>query len=183
LLPHGRWRAGDERLFDCDADPCGSPSFCRVSRYADRRKARGEQPRYANVDWQLADVIPGWAMVSPERLWDEINQHACERYGTPQTTIEAILYSVRERGLAALTEPENVERFARCDVAAQKQIRERIARMKKRGKIGVGKPPIDEATRKLVAELSRDPEFQRVWQPAVRKFHGARDERRRNPRA
>lgn len=49
--------------------------------------------------------------------------------GTPQVTIEAIVYAVRERGLAALSEPANIERLTRCDKAARAQINERIARL------------------------------------------------------
>jgi hypothetical protein len=49
-----------------------------------------------------------------------------ERRPTPQATIEAVLYSVRERGVAALSDPENVERLARCDQAAKDQINRRI---------------------------------------------------------
>lgn len=45
---------------------------------------------------------------------------------TPQVTIEAVLYCVRERGLAALKEADNVERLARCDAAAKDQINRRI---------------------------------------------------------
>ena len=48
---------------------------------------------------------------------------------TPQTTIEAILYCVRERGPKALHEPDNVERLARCDKAALAQIDTRIANL------------------------------------------------------
>jgi hypothetical protein len=51
-----------------------------------------------------------------------------EHRRTPQTTIEAIIHCVRERGLAALEEPPNVERLARCDQAARAQINQRIAR-------------------------------------------------------
>lgn len=46
---------------------------------------------------------------------------------TPQTTIEAIMYVVRERGLEALLEPDTVERLSRCDTAAREQINSRIA--------------------------------------------------------
>ena len=52
---------------------------------------------------------------------------------TPQTTIEAIMYSVRERGLAAMKESANQERLSRCDAAARQQINERIERLKIRG--------------------------------------------------
>ena len=36
------------------------------------------------------------------------------------------MYSIRERGLAALQEPNNKERLARCDAAAREQIKNRI---------------------------------------------------------
>jgi hypothetical protein len=50
---------------------------------------------------------------------------------TTQTTIEAILYCVRERGVAALKEPANRERLQRCDAAARQQINGRIDRLQK----------------------------------------------------
>ena len=39
---------------------------------------------------------------------------------TPRTTIEAILWCVRERGVQALREPANIERLLRCDSAARR---------------------------------------------------------------
>ena len=48
---------------------------------------------------------------------------------TPQSTIEAVLYCVRERGLAALREPTNLERLSQCDEEARAQINERIAKL------------------------------------------------------
>jgi hypothetical protein len=48
---------------------------------------------------------------------------------TPQTTVEAVIWAARERGLAALEEPANVERLVRCDQAARRQINERISRL------------------------------------------------------
>ena len=48
---------------------------------------------------------------------------------TPQVTIEAIMYAVRERGVAALNEAANIERLTRCDEAARAEINERIARL------------------------------------------------------
>lgn len=50
-------------------------------------------------------------------------------YPTPQTTVEAILYCVRERGLAALNEPANQERLSRCDAAALAEIDRRMGRL------------------------------------------------------
>jgi hypothetical protein len=49
---------------------------------------------------------------------------------TAQSTIDAIIHCVRERGLDALEEPANIERLLRCDAAAKEQINRRIAAMK-----------------------------------------------------
>jgi hypothetical protein len=50
---------------------------------------------------------------------------------TPKVTIEAVVYSVRERGLAALKEAANVERLSRCNAAAKAEIEKRIAILRK----------------------------------------------------
>jgi hypothetical protein len=47
---------------------------------------------------------------------------------TPQTTIEAVLHCVRERGLAALREPANQQRLLTFDEAARAQVNRRIAK-------------------------------------------------------
>jgi hypothetical protein len=65
--------------------------------------------------------------ISFEQVWFELNDP--RSYPTPRSTVEAILYCVRERGLAALKEPANVERLARCDAAAKAAINERIGRL------------------------------------------------------
>jgi|SRR5262245_8696072 len=65
--------------------------------------------------------------VSLERAWHELRDNR----PTPQTTIEAICYAVRQRGLDTLKEPATVERLSRCDAAALAQIDERIAKFKK----------------------------------------------------
>jgi hypothetical protein len=49
---------------------------------------------------------------------------------TPETTIDAILYCVRQRGVAALKESANVERLSRCDDAAHAQIKKRISALR-----------------------------------------------------
>jgi hypothetical protein len=48
---------------------------------------------------------------------------------TPQTVIEAVLVSVRARGLAALREPANLQRLVTLDDAARAQINTRIAKL------------------------------------------------------
>jgi hypothetical protein len=52
---------------------------------------------------------------------------------TPQSTVEAIMVAVRERGLAALKDAANVERLHRCDRSARAQINERITRLYEQG--------------------------------------------------
>jgi hypothetical protein len=79
----------------------------------------------------VSDLPKNWDVLSLDALWNNINDP--RRYATPQSTIEAILYCVRTRGLAALKEPGNEERLSRCDEAAMKQIRERIERMREKG--------------------------------------------------
>jgi hypothetical protein len=56
-----------------------------------------------------------------------------EKQPTPQTTIEAIMYCVREFGLVALREPENLERLSRCDAAARAEINKRIEALLAKG--------------------------------------------------
>jgi hypothetical protein len=113
----------------CGASPCLSPSFCRVCRRADAKYAAERQRESATV--QRARRLLNNS-VSLERAWAELNDP--RNRPTPQVTIEAIMYCVRERGVAALAEPSNKERLKTCDAAAKRQIRERIARLtRKRG--------------------------------------------------
>ncbi len=48
---------------------------------------------------------------------------------TPQTTIEAVMYCVRERGLAALREPANQQRLMTLDGTARAEVNRRIAKL------------------------------------------------------
>jgi hypothetical protein len=54
---------------------------------------------------------------------------------TPQTTLEAVMYCVRERGLSALNEPANQQRLLTCDTAARSQINERINKLITAGRL------------------------------------------------
>ena len=51
------------------------------------------------------------------------------------TTIEAILYCVRERGIEALNESKNRARLADCNAADRVRINERIAKLRAVGRI------------------------------------------------
>ena len=65
--------------------------------------------------------------VSLDEAWRELN--APKNRPTPQVTVEAIWHAVRERGLAALKEPVNVERLLRCDAGPKAQIDRRIEKL------------------------------------------------------
>jgi hypothetical protein len=54
---------------------------------------------------------------------------------TPQATIEAVMLSVRQRGLAALREPSTLERLKRCDQAARNQIDARLTKLIEAGRV------------------------------------------------
>jgi len=45
---------------------------------------------------------------------------------TAAVVVEAVIYVVRQRGIAALTEPDTIERLLRCDTAARAEINRRI---------------------------------------------------------
>jgi hypothetical protein len=79
----------------------------------------------------MTELPKNWDRLSLDALWNNLNDP--QRYATPQSTVEAILYCVRSRGIAALEEPNNKERLARCDAAAREQINERIKRMREKG--------------------------------------------------
>jgi hypothetical protein len=79
----------------------------------------------------MTELPKNWDTLSLDALWNNLNDP--QRYPTPQSTIEAVMYSIRERGLAALKEPANEERLSRCDEPAKKQIDERIKKMREKG--------------------------------------------------
>jgi hypothetical protein len=54
---------------------------------------------------------------------------------TPQVTVEAIMLTVRERGVIALNDEDNIARLRRCDAAAKAQIDRRISTLKNSGQI------------------------------------------------
>jgi hypothetical protein len=72
-----------------------------------------------------AGLPEDWFEMSQSALWDDPNRPR----KTPQATIEAVIYSVRERGVAALKEPANIERLLTCDADARANINERVARL------------------------------------------------------
>src|SRR5262249_26508053 len=72
-----------------------------------------------------------WNTMSIDALYRALNT----RGSTPQATVEAVMFAVRERGLGALKEPANIERLLRCDEAARTQINHRIALIDHKGSL------------------------------------------------
>ena len=54
---------------------------------------------------------------------------------TPQSLIEAIVFSIRERGIQALDEAATIERLSRCDERALAHINSRISGLIEAGRI------------------------------------------------
>jgi hypothetical protein len=78
--------------------------------------------------------------ISLERAYAEINDP--RKCPTPRSTIDAVMYCVRERGLVALHEPQNQQRLVTFDVAACRQLNERIAKLETAGSLP-GREKID----------------------------------------
>jgi hypothetical protein len=78
----------------------------------------------------MNDLPKNWDALSLAALWNNLNDP--HRHATPQSTIEAVLHSVRTRGIPALEQPGNKERLSRCDAAARRKIDERITKLRER---------------------------------------------------
>jgi hypothetical protein len=121
-----------EREIDCGAARCVSPSFCSTCRDADQRRDRGARPRYTGAQRNPPAHMPhDWDELTLDGLRELFNREC----PTPQATIEAIMYCVREGGLGALKEPANLGRLVRCDQAAKEQIDRRIAKLVAEGRV------------------------------------------------
>jgi hypothetical protein len=113
-----------ERWRQIAADTWNDPGWANAARvyHADRASRRAvveiEPSRLARLRRLLADDI------SLDRIWHELNEPSARQ--TPQSTIEAILHCIDERGTAALKEPANIERLRRCDPVALAQIDARL---------------------------------------------------------
>jgi hypothetical protein len=88
----------------CGVAPCINPGFCAVCRDAYRK-------------------------ADEERRRNPVRQHPRP---TPRVTVDAVLYSLAQRGLKALQEPATIERLSRCDKAALAQIDACVAKLKGR---------------------------------------------------
>lgn len=87
---------------------------------------RAGWPLIAEIETERLKLLHGLMgdNVSLNNAWHKLNDP--RNRPTPQTVIEAVLHAVRERGPAALKEPETRERLSRCDEAARTEINRRI---------------------------------------------------------
>jgi hypothetical protein len=97
-------------------------SFWKLCAAADRAAKRKSQLG--------SGLSNNWDSMSVGALWEALND-PCRR-PTPNSTIDAISYSVRKRGIAALKEPPNVERLRGCDDAAKAKIKQELRKLDER---------------------------------------------------
>jgi hypothetical protein len=87
-------------------------AFDRLCREADRKAAaRKKNPKLERLRELMADDV------SLERAWHEL----CDRRPAPEMTIKAVKQAVRDRGVAALSEPSTRGRLQKCDADARKR--------------------------------------------------------------
>jgi hypothetical protein len=87
-------------------------AFDRLCREADRKAAAVKKnPKLERLRELMADDI------SLERAWHELR----DRRPTPEMTIGAVKQAVRDRGVAALSEPSTQDRLQKCDADARKR--------------------------------------------------------------
>jgi hypothetical protein len=157
IKPH-RVRSGRERPVrqpacpTCGESPCRSPHFCRACRDADARKARREKPLY--VDASLWREPPHYSpalldrSVSLERAWVELNQW--RRDGAPQTTVEALMFSLRD-GVGALGRSATLRRLSELSDAQLREVAVRVQKLKPE----IAQPWGSEDVEVLIAARSR----------------------------
>jgi hypothetical protein len=89
-------------------------AFDRLCREADRKAAAiKKNPKLERLRELMADDD-----ISLERVWHELR----DRRSAPEMTIEAVKQAVRERGVAALSEPSTRDRLQKCDADARKRL-------------------------------------------------------------
>jgi hypothetical protein len=102
-------------------------SILRAIQTADRRKDRGARPHYTGAQANPAAHIPhDRGDVSLDELW-ELYSRECP---TPQATIEALMLGLRERGVAALNEPDTQRRLADLSKGQLVEVATRLQKLK-----------------------------------------------------
>jgi len=113
-----------DELFGVDIDPWDAPGWREAAN--EYRKARGKNVSVVSLAPEgiarLRRLMDDG--VSHERAWFELGRGR----PTPEVTIQAIVFAVRERGMAALKKPATTRRLSHCNAAAITEIGKRIGR-------------------------------------------------------
>jgi uncharacterized protein HemY len=99
-------------------------TFAALCRAADERQRR--KPRDPHLE-RLRKLMS--STVSLERAYHELNK---PRDGAASSTVEALMYSLRERGAAALKEPPTQRRLAELSSAQVREVIGRLMRLRPR---------------------------------------------------
>jgi len=71
-------------------------------------------------------AVPDWAGVTA-RAWEA---PSWKEAAAPQSTVEALMMGLRERGIAALTEPKVRRRLSECDEQQVAEVGNRLQKLK-----------------------------------------------------
>jgi len=95
------------------------------------RQQRGERRLVVETDPQrLAQLRRLMADgISIERAWSELNQRD-RSAPAPQATVEALIFSLRKRGVQALKEPATLRRLSEINEAQSLEVAERVRKFK-----------------------------------------------------
>jgi hypothetical protein len=118
-----------------------SPSFAALCREADKKQRRKPTDQHLELLRKL--MADG---VSLERAWHEINA-AHVRGRAAQSTVEALMYSLRERGTKALEEPDTKRRITQLSEQQLHEVGGRLQRLKPE----IAKPWSPDEVRLLLA--------------------------------
>lgn len=122
LQANGSWRAIAIAAWDAPSWREAAADYHKIIR-ANRPTMETTPPeRLAQLRRLMADNV------SLDRASHELNDSS--KRPTPQATVEAIMFAVRARGVAALKEPATKERLSRCDAAALTQIDQRLTKLR-----------------------------------------------------
>lgn len=111
----------------CGHDPCQTPGFCASCRAVDRRNERERQTptaRSLKIRRLVADPT-----VSLDRAWNELNSGR-QRVEAAQTTVDALMVSLLNRGPAALTEIDTRWRIGQLSHKQALKVMDRLLKPK-----------------------------------------------------
>ena len=98
----------------------------RLCQTADRPRDGGERPRYTAHRNPPAHIPRDWEDMTLDELWTLFKR---ER-PTPQATVEALTFALRERGVAALTEPKVQSRLVELSDGQLLEVATRLQKLK-----------------------------------------------------